>query len=54
LLSGEQPSSAAVAQHAAAWIAVRDVCPVGRASRYGEIQLGYHYAPERSRILPEP
>ena len=54
LVSGEQPSSEAVAQHAAAWIAVRDACPVGRASRYGEIQLGYHYAPERSRILPEP
>jgi hypothetical protein len=54
LLSGEQPSSKAVAQHAAAWIAVRDACPVGRGSRYGEVQLAYHYTPERSRILPEP
>jgi hypothetical protein len=54
LVSSEQPSPEAVAQHATAWIAVRDACPVGRASRYGEIQLGYHYAPARSRILPEP
>lgn len=54
LVSGEPLSSAAVAQHAAAWIAVRDACPVGRGSRYGEAQLAYHYAPARSRIVPEP
>jgi len=53
LVSGEPLSSAAVAQHAAAWIAVRDACPVGRSSRYGEAQLAYHYAPARSRIVPE-
>jgi methylmalonic aciduria homocystinuria type C protein len=53
LVSGEPLSSAAVAQHATAWIAVRDACPVGRGSRYGEAQLAYHYAPARSRIVPE-
>jgi methylmalonic aciduria homocystinuria type C protein len=53
LVSGEPLSSAAIAQHAAAWIAVRDACPVGRGSRYSEAQLAYHYAPARSRIVPE-
>jgi methylmalonic aciduria homocystinuria type C protein len=53
LVSGEPLSSAAIAQHAAAWIAVRDACPVGRASRYGEAQLAYHYGPTRSRLVPD-
>lgn len=44
-LSGATPSSQTVAEHAAAWIAVRDACPVGRASRYGAEQLAYHYLP---------
>jgi len=25
------------------WLAVRDACPIGRAYRYGEDQLAYHY-----------
>lgn len=54
LVSGEPLSSAAIAQHAAAWIAVRDACPVGQGSRYGEAQLAYHYAPARLRIVLEP
>lgn len=33
----------AIAEHAADWIAIRDACPVGRASRYDEQQLAYHY-----------
>jgi hypothetical protein len=32
-----------IAEHAADWIAIRDVCPVGRASRYDDEQLRYHY-----------
>ncbi len=51
--SGSPLSSAAVAQHAAEWIAVRDACPVGKDSHYGAAQLAYHYAPARSRIRPE-
>lgn len=51
--SGSPLSSAAVALHAAEWIAVRDACPVGKGSRYGTAQLAYHYAPARSRIRPE-
>lgn len=26
-----------------AWVKVRDVCPVGRSSRYGDDQIRYHY-----------
>jgi cyanocobalamin reductase (cyanide-eliminating) / alkylcobalamin dealkylase len=48
--SGTPLSSGAIAAHAAEWIAVRDACPVGQSSRYGEEQLSYHYAPARSRI----
>lgn len=36
-------SERGIAEHAADWIAIRDACPVGRASRYGEEQLSYHY-----------
>lgn len=46
-------SSAAIAAHSDAWIAVRDACPVGHGSRYGNAQLAYHYAPAPSRIVPE-
>lgn len=49
--SGTPLDSAAIRRHSADWIAVRDACPVGRASRYGQQQLRYHYAPSR-RHLP--
>lgn len=52
-VSGQPLSSAAVAAHAAAWIAVRDACPIGRAARYGENQLRYHYGVARSQALPD-
>ena len=48
--SGSPLTSTAIAEHAAAWILVRDVCPVGKGSRYSDAQLSYHYAPRRSRI----
>lgn len=51
--TGSPLTRAAVALHAAEWIAVRDACPVGTSSRYGAAQLAYHYAPARSRITPE-
>ncbi|HHH28385.1 MAG TPA: hypothetical protein ENK57_08580 [Polyangiaceae bacterium] len=28
------------------WLAVRDACPIGRASRYSEPQIAYHYTKE--------
>lgn len=40
-----------VAAHYAAWLAVRDACPVGRASRYGQAQLDYHYLKDRRALL---
>ena len=52
-LSGNHLSSAAIAAHAAAWIAVRDACPVGTAARYGENQLRYHYGVARAQALPD-
>lgn len=52
--SGPALSSASVSAHADEWVAVRDACPVGQGSRYGNLQLAYHYAPKRSRILPDP
>lgn len=30
------------------WLAVRDACPVGRAYRYSDEQIRYHYARDRS------
>lgn len=51
--SGTALDSASIAAHASDWIAVRDACPLGKASRYGSRQLAYHYAPRRSRILPD-
>jgi methylmalonic aciduria homocystinuria type C protein len=51
--SGTPLSSAGVVAHAHLWIAVRDACPVGRTSRYGDAQLAYHYGLSRSRPLPD-
>lgn len=51
--SGTPLSSASVMAHAHAWIAIRDACPVGRASRYGDAQVAYHYGLARSRILSD-
>lgn len=33
-----------------AWLAVRDACPVGRAWRYGDDQLAYHYTKNRGLL----
>lgn len=42
--------TAAIAEHAAEWIAVRDACPVGQASRYSTEQLRYHYTKSRAAL----
>lgn len=47
--SGPVLNGRTVAAHAEDWLAIRDACPVGRASRYGEAQLRYHYGIDRSR-----
>lgn len=37
------------------WLAVRDACPFGRAHRYGEAQIRYHYARDRAALVaPTP
>jgi methylmalonic aciduria homocystinuria type C protein len=48
-VSGPVLDGSSIARHAADWIAVRDACPVGRASRYGDAQLRYHYGIDRQR-----
>ncbi len=40
-----------LARDHALWVAVRDACPVGRASRYDDAQAEYHYTKRRS-LLP--
>jgi cyanocobalamin reductase (cyanide-eliminating) / alkylcobalamin dealkylase len=49
-LTGAELGRAGVAKHAAAWIAVRDACPVGREARYSSDQIGYHYTKDRSLL----
>ena len=36
-----------------AWVAVRDACPVGRQSRYGEAQIRYHYTKDRAALMAD-
>jgi methylmalonic aciduria homocystinuria type C protein len=36
-----------VEDHWRDWLAVRDACPEGRASRYPDDQIAYHYGKER-------
>ncbi len=50
-VTGPRLDSRAIAQNAQHWIAVRDACPVGRASRYGAAQLDYHYAPAAAKLV---
>lgn len=35
----------------ATWLAVRDTCPVGRAYRYDDEQIRYHYTKDRTVLL---
>ncbi|MGE3590828.1 MAG: hypothetical protein AB7L17_24145 [Ilumatobacteraceae bacterium] len=46
LADGEATSSGVV-EHWREWVAVRDACPVGRAHRYTDEQIAYHYTGER-------
>jgi methylmalonic aciduria homocystinuria type C protein len=48
--SGMPLSSRSIALHADSWIAVRDACPIGKASRYEPAQLRYHYRNDRSAL----
>jgi cyanocobalamin reductase (cyanide-eliminating) / alkylcobalamin dealkylase len=34
-----------------AWVAIRDACPLGRAYRYDDDQVRYHYSVDRSALI---
>jgi methylmalonic aciduria homocystinuria type C protein len=53
VLARTGPDAPRVENNWRAWLAVRDACPVGRAHRYSEEQLRYHYTKDR-RALPDP
>ncbi len=40
-----------VEEHWEAWLAIRDACPEGRASRYDAAQLAYHYRKRREHLV---
>lgn len=44
------PDAATVERRWQAWVAVRDACPVGRAYRYEEDQIRYHYTKDRRAL----
>jgi hypothetical protein len=35
------------------WVRIRDACEVGRAHRYSEQQMHFHYDPDVERLLDE-
>jgi methylmalonic aciduria homocystinuria type C protein len=35
------------------WLAIRDACPIGRAHRYGDAQIAYHYRNDRRVLVGE-
>jgi methylmalonic aciduria homocystinuria type C protein len=46
---GEGPATqTGIAQQWMPWVAVRDACSVGQEHRYGEEQIRYHYAKDRT------
>lgn len=47
------PDATGVRERWRLWVAVRDACPIGRAHRYGENQLRYHYTGDRSALRPD-
>lgn len=46
LAAGVPASTAELRDRWRLWLAVRDACPAGRAHRYGEAQIRFHYAGE--------
>lgn len=58
MLERDQPAATAprppagLSKRKARWLAVREVCPVGRSARYSDDQIRYHYDKDRSALLP--
>lgn len=44
------PSARDVQEEWQLWLACRDACPTGRAYRFGEAQIRYHYLKDRSEL----
>jgi len=53
LAAGTPGDTAELRERWRLWLAVRDACPVGRAHRYGEHQIRYHYTGDRTVLLPD-
>jgi cyanocobalamin reductase (cyanide-eliminating) / alkylcobalamin dealkylase len=51
--TGAAPSQATVAAAWRQWLAVRDACPIGRAHRFGDAQLRYHYIKDPRALTDE-
>jgi hypothetical protein len=47
LAAGEPTNGDELRDHWTLWLAMRDACPRGRAHRYGDEQIRYHYVGER-------
>jgi methylmalonic aciduria homocystinuria type C protein len=47
---GTTVTAAAVQSDWRRWVAVRDACPVGGASRFSDDQIGYHYTHDRKYL----
>jgi methylmalonic aciduria homocystinuria type C protein len=52
LAAGEPTDRRQLRERWELWLAVRDACPVGRAHRYDEAQIRYHYTGERPAGWP--
>ena len=52
IAAGEPTDNAEMVAHWQRWLAMRDACPIGRAHRYGDEQIRYHYLGERPANWP--
>jgi methylmalonic aciduria homocystinuria type C protein len=52
LAAGPPRDAAELRERWRLWLAVRDACPVGRAHRYDDDQIRYHYTGDRSALAP--
>ncbi len=48
--SERQPSRANILKRHEPWLAIRDACPIGRAHRYSDAQIRWHYAHDRGAL----
>jgi hypothetical protein len=51
--SGRTPSGETIRRHWQKWVSVRDACPEGRAYRYADDHIEYHYSKNRAVLTLE-